>query len=333
MIIASIALSLLCNAALAFKPRPEHYQVQPVATSESFIDRLGALHGADSPAVQLARYVTSKLQSPPSMAFVSAPWGATGFVWSMTENVLAVILPSGDLRCYADSGPCPEPSALGTLPAGVEYDATVEMGTPSGIGVDGHVLVPIGRKGTGIIRGFPAGDGAPERYDVVRFDKNGFGETLIRDAARFADIDRDGHLDAELRAEWGDVTWSLIAFGDGRGGFALDPKRGKAFHEKALAEALSRLQRAPAPKLDDGVTPCAEAIAPALEAYGQAHLGGLPPKPVRLATGHWFSRVEESLGSNWQQLCPRAAELLVCVEGLGAAAAKGFRRCLDIEPD
>ena len=137
----------------------------------------------------------------------------------------------------------------------------------------------------------------------------------------------------ELRAERGDVTWSFVAFGNGLGGFASDPKRGKAFHEKALAEALSRLQRAPALKLHDGVTPCAEAIAPALEAYGQAHLGRLPPKPVRLATRRWFSRVEKSLGPNWKQLCPRAAELLVCVEALESANPDGFRRCLRIEPD
>jgi len=333
MIPASIALSLLYSAALATGPN-ERFKVEPVTTPALFLDRLGALHGANSPAMQLARYVTAKLEGPPSMTFVIAPWGATGFVWSMTEDVLAVILPSGDLQCYADSGPCPEPSSLGALPAGVEYLVTVEMGTPSGIGVDGQVLVSIGdARSIGLIRGYSRGEGAPERYDVVRFDEDGFGKALYRDAARFGDIDHDGHLDAQLRAEWGDVTWSLVAFGDGQGGFAPDPKRGKAFHEKALAESLSRLQRAPAPRLDDGVPPCSDAIAPALEAYGHAHLGGLRPKPVRLATGPWFSRVKKSLGSNWKQLCPRTAALLVCVEGLGAAYADGFRRCLEIEPD
>lgn len=330
---ASIALNLLCNLVVTTSPN-ERFKVEPIATAAVFIDRLGVRHGSDSPAVRLARYVTSKLEGPASLAFIHAPWGETGFAWSMEGSVLAVVLPSGDLQCFADSGPCPEASALGALPAGVEYEAEVVMGTPSGIGVDGHVLVPIGEpREIGLIRGYSAGDGAPERYDLVRFSEKGFGKVLIHDAARFGDADRDGLLDAELRVEWGDVTWSDVAFGDGQGRFTRSPKRAKAFHEKALAKSLTRLQNADTPELYRGAPPCAETIAPALEAYGHVHLGGLRPKPVRLATGPWFSRVKKSLGPNWKKLCPRTAELLVCVEGLGAAYADGFRRCLAIDPD
>ncbi|MBT9556618.1 MAG: hypothetical protein IV100_11350 [Myxococcales bacterium] len=333
MVPASIALSYFCTGALAAGPN-ERFTVEPVASPPVFIERLEALHGANSPAVRLARHVTSNLEGSPSMAFVSAPWGSTGFIWSMTEDVLAVVLPSGDLQCFADSGPCPDAAGLGALPTGVEYDVTIEMGTPSGIGVDGQVLVSIGEpRAVALIRGYSAGDGAPERYDLVRFDERGFGKVYFRDAARFGDVDRDGHPDAELRVEWGDITWSDVAFGDGRGRFERDPKRAKPFHDKALSAALSRLAGARAPELERGTLPCADAVGPALEAYGHVHLGGLRPKPVRLATGPWFSRVKKSVGSNWKQLCPRTTELLVCVEGLGAAYADGFRRCLDIEPD
>jgi hypothetical protein len=333
MVPASIALSLVCIGALAVGPN-DRFKVEPVASAAAFLERLEALHGAESPAVRLARYVTSKLDAAPSLAFIVAPWGSTGFVWSMTEDVLAVVLPSGDLQCFADSGPCPERTALGALPPGVEYGVEIEMGVPSGIGGDGQFLVSIGEpRAVGLIRAFAAGDGAPERYDLVHFDERGFGEVYIRDVARFGDVDRDGQPDAELRVAWGNIMWSDVAFGDGRGRFVRDPKRAKGFHDKALSTALGRLASARAPELERDAVPCADAIGPALEAYGHVHLGGLRPKPVRLATGPWFSRVKKSLGSNWKQLCPRAAELLVCVEGLGAAYADGFRRCLATDPD
>lgn len=159
--------------------------------------------------------------------------------------VMALMLPSGAITCHADTGPCPEDSSFGTFPDGVDYTVTIEMGTPAGLGLAGQILVPLGStESTGIIRAFPAGNGAPERHDLVRFGPSGFGPRLLSNFSAIRDIDGDGHLDAETSDTWGTYHWPRLLFGDGRGRFAADPKRARVFHEEALATALGGLDTA-----------------------------------------------------------------------------------------
>lgn len=330
--LATLHLTLSTIMVLTAPP-PEAFRVEPAADSAAFIARLTALRGADSPAVQLARHVTSRLEHPATLAFIVAPWGTTGIVASMRDDVMAMMLPSGAIKCYADSGPCPADSSFGTFPSGVDYAVTIEMGTPAGLGLDGQVLVRLGEPDTiGIIRGFPAGDGAPERYDLVRFGPYGFGPRLLSDFSAIFDLDGDGHLDAETRDTWGTHVWPRLLFGDGRGRFAADPKRARAFHTAALTHSIAALDGALVPSSDEDLT-CGDTIAPAIMAHAHAHLGGLALKPVHAAVRPWLQATRAALGPGWEKRCARALGVLACAGKLTRPAEAQFRRCLGSEVD
>jgi hypothetical protein len=332
MSLTAFASTFIVWLTLPAIPKPPAH-VDSVADAAAFIDRIAALHGPEAPAVRFARHVTSRMTGTPTLAFIVAPWGTTGCVASMSDDVMALVLPNGQLRCYADTGPCPDAADLGVLPVGFDYEPTIEMGTPAGLGFNGHIVVPLDTPAAvGIIRGFPQGDGAPERYDVVRFDAAGFGRVLVQNVAAFRDIDGDGRLDAEIRAGWDDVVWTTPVYGHQRGGLVPDHNRVGAYHAALLAEAIARLESAMPPE-DPTSRSCGDLFAPAFVAFAHAHLGLLPVTDVRKAVKAWGQRMQTTEGPVWGERCPSADKVLTCLAKLPVTSRSAFGRCLSISPD